>query len=107
LICCFSFFAITGHYHYSICLKNHAVNVITRHQGCSGAGTRGKGVPTPFASCAFKMSLKLLKWLVFWVRSRTFFVSTASLHVTQTFFENRTFVIVCSKNTAKQALAVA
>jgi len=41
-------------------------------QGCSGAGTRGNGVPTPFSRFALKWVRSCLKTGYVWVRSHTF-----------------------------------
>ena len=50
-----------------------------KEQGCSGTGTRGNGVPTPFSCFALKWVWSCFKMAIFWVRSHTFFVSTTSL----------------------------
>jgi len=48
-------------------------------QGCRGAGTRVNGVQHLFHILFWNEFEAVLKWLVFWVRSHTFFVSTISL----------------------------
>jgi len=48
-------------------------------QECSGAGTRGNGVPTPFSRFALKWTWSCFKMAIFVMRSHTFFVSTTSL----------------------------
>ena len=51
----------------------------TWHQRCSWAGMRGNGVPKPFPCFDLNEFEAIFKWLVFWVRSHTFFLSTTSL----------------------------
>jgi len=50
-------------------LKATVINRFALHisweQGCSGAGMRGNGVPTPFSRFAFKWVWSYLKWLDF------------------------------------------
>jgi len=48
-------------------------------QGCSAAGTRRNGVPTPFFTICFKMSLKLFPNGYFLDAFPHLFVSTTSL----------------------------
>jgi len=49
---------------------------------CSGAGTRGNSVSTPFRVLLWNVFEAVLKWLVCWVRSHTIFVSITSLGLT-------------------------
>jgi len=60
-----------------ICKRDFTV--ITYTQGCSAAGTRGNGVPTPFSRFALKWLWSCFKMAIFLMRSHTFFVSTTSL----------------------------
>ena len=62
--------------------KRHAVLcrcVWNRRQGCSGAGTRGNGVPAPFSRFSLKWVGSCFKMAILLMRSHTFFVSTTSL----------------------------
>ena len=47
--------------------------------GCSGAGTRGNSVPTPFSRFAVKWVGSCFKMAIFWMRSHIVFVSTTFL----------------------------
>ena len=51
------------------------------NQGCSGAGTRGNAVPTPFSRSALKRVGSCLKMAIFGCNYHTFFVSTTYLIV--------------------------
>jgi len=50
-------------------------NFYNYHQGCSGAGTRGNGIPTPFSRFALKWVWSCFKMAIFWVRSHTFLLA--------------------------------
>jgi len=53
--------------------------ILTQTKVCSGAGTRGNGVPTPFSRFVngFKSSFK---WLYFWMRTTPFFLTLNPWH---------------------------
>jgi len=48
-------------------------------QGCNGAGTRAKGVPTPFSRFALKCVGSCFKMAIFWIRFHIFFVRNTFL----------------------------
>ena len=45
------------------------------NQGCSGAGTRGNGVPTPFLRFALKWVGNYCKMAIFWLRSHNIWLA--------------------------------
>jgi len=61
-------------------VKDKSVRLLVRTRacthlstGCSGAGTRRNGVPTPFQCFALKWVWSCFEMAIFWVRSHTFY----------------------------------
>jgi len=59
--------------------RQHSIVTCSCSQGCSGAGTRGNGIPTHFSRLTLTRVWSSGQWLVFWVRSHTTFVNTTPL----------------------------
>jgi len=52
---------------------------VSANQGCSGSGTLGNGAPHLIYVLLYNGFEAVFKWLSFWMRSHTFFVSSTFL----------------------------